>query len=80
MSLENFEKENQLFKNEMQKWLAEKKAGHFVVIKDAEVLGFYKNSSAAFSAGVKKYGIGEFFMARILPTDSTNISFLGLAI
>lgn len=80
MAEHNFEKENQVFKDQIQKWLTKKKAGKFVVINGSEVLGFYDDSSSAFTEGAKKFGLGQFFMSCVLPTDSTNITFLGVAI
>ena len=44
-------------------WLAEK-AGHYVVIKDSDVLGFYSNFETAYRAGAATYGISTDFLVK----------------
>ena len=73
-----FEQENELYKQNLQKWLTEGLAGQFVVIKGADIVGIFPNGSDAFQAGITAYGLDNFFMNQILPTDAVNIVLVGL--
>jgi len=44
-------------------WLAHK-TGHYVVIKDNRVVGFYPNFEAAYRAGVATYGLNTDFLVK----------------
>ena len=48
-----------------QEWIAQK-AGQYVVIKDARVLGFYPDFEAAYRAGAAAYGIETDFLVKQL--------------
>jgi len=79
-AIKKFDTEHRIFKKNREMWLTEGLAGQYVVIHDEEILGFYKNPSEAFASGIQKFGVDNFFMSSILPNDSTNISFFGLAV
>lgn len=44
-------------------WLVHE-AGHYVVIKDSGLLGFYPNFEAAYRAGAAAYGIDTDFLVK----------------
>lgn len=44
-------------------WLAHR-TGHYVVIKDSRVLGFYPNFEAAYRAGAASYGLNRDFLVK----------------
>jgi hypothetical protein len=75
-----FKVEREVYKVNLQMWLTEGLAGHFVVIKGDEIIGTFSSADSAFLAGVEKCGENNFFMSSILPTDATNVSFIGLAV
>ena len=75
-----FQKEQEIFNSNLNTWLKEKNFGKFVVIKEDQILGIFDDGDAAFTAGGMKYGIGNFFMKKIVPNDSVNVTFMGLVV
>lgn len=51
------------FSQHKVEWLAHK-TGHYVVIKDSGVLGFYPNFEAAYRAGAATYGLSTDFLVK----------------
>ena len=78
--MRKFEKESKIFESSLPVWLEEGRAGLFVVIKDDNVIGFFQDPNTAFKKGIELFGIGQFFMAQVMPADSVNVSFFGLAV
>ncbi len=69
------EKELKKFE-EMKSELREQNAqGGFVVIKDEEILGVWRNRQDAISKGIKKYGNVSFLVKNIEDTDITTNTF-----
>ena len=51
------------------------RSGQFVVIHEAEVLGFYPSYEKALSAGYERFGVAPFFVKLVgSPTDAHHIS------
>ena len=75
-----FKTEHETYKANLQMWLTEGLAGHYVVIRATEVLGTFASADEAFKAGFEKFGENNFFLSSIVPSDATNVSFLGLAV
>lgn len=46
-----------------EQWLAQK-TGHYVVIKDGGVLGFYPNFETAYRAGATTFGLSTDFLVK----------------
>ena len=44
-------------------WLAQR-TGHYVVIKNREILGFYPDFEAAYRAGASTYGLDTDFLVK----------------
>ena len=55
--------ELEYFAQHKAEWLAHK-TGHYVVIKDGGVLGFYPNFEAAYRAGAATYGLHTDFLVK----------------
>jgi len=51
--------------------------GECVLIKDSEVIGFFKSPSEAFDKGTGLFGLQPFFIREISPKDVVNVSFYG---
>lgn len=63
-----------------QSELVDKYDGKFIVIADQEVFGAYDDLDAAFDAGNRKYGPGNFFLHQVgdgKDNYSTTISRVG---
>jgi hypothetical protein len=69
-------KENEVFNSSLEEW-RKTHMGQFVLIKGQEVIGFYDSLSEAFSDGMKRYGLEDFFIQQIIPRDTVNVSFVG---
>jgi hypothetical protein len=55
--------ELEYFAQHKAEWL-EHKTGHYVVIKDSGLLGFYPNFEAAYRAGAANYGLDMDFLVK----------------
>jgi len=75
-----FQTEQNTYNSNLEKWIADGKMGQYVLIKGTEVVGIFKDSRDAFSTGLSRFGLNKFFMSSIMPTDTTNITFMGVAI
>jgi hypothetical protein len=51
--------------------------GSYVLIKDREVIGFFDSLDAATKEGFERYGLADFFISRIDPTEVVHVTFLG---
>ncbi len=70
------EREREVFSSNVELWKIER-AGKFVVIHGAEVLGFFESLDSAFTAGVESFGSEYFLVKQILPDEMVNVSFMG---
>ena len=68
--------ERKIFDEHIQEW-QDTKLGKFVLIKGENIIGFYDNLQDVFEDGVKRFGLEDFFIEQILPSESVNISFIG---
>ena len=51
--------------------------GEVVLIKDGEVLGFFRTLEQAFKEGTERFGLEPFFVKQVVPRDVVNISLVG---
>jgi len=69
-------KETKVYNARLEEW-RKTNMGQFVLIKGESVIGFYDSLTDAFSAGIKRFGLDDFFIKQIIPRDAVNVSFLG---
>lgn len=67
--------EQKTFDRHIHEWRSSE-MGKFVLIKDTKVISFYNSLTAAFEEGIRRFGMDDFFIDQILPSDPVNISFL----
>ena len=70
MALEN---ELKYYEEHKAEFLKEHES-HFVVIKEADVLGFFPNEATAFEMGFKKYGNEPFLIKQVKKEEVVNTS------
>ena len=80
MAISSLQEEQNTYDQYLSQWILEGRTDLFVLIKGTNIEGFYKSSSEAFSIGIENFGLNQFFMTRIMPLDSINITFMGKAI
>ncbi|MBI3448588.1 MAG: hypothetical protein HY049_06710 [Acidobacteria bacterium] len=51
--------------------------GEFVLIKGSDVVGFFSSLEEAFDRGTFLHGLEPFFIQRIAPQETVNVSFHG---
>jgi hypothetical protein len=67
--------ETALYEANKAEWLKSHR-DEFVVIKDNELLGFFTDFHAAYTAGVRKYGISvDFLVKRVVPQEPVFVVF-----
>jgi hypothetical protein len=69
-------KEFEVYQNNLEAW-RQSEMGKFVLIKNADVIGFFATLEEAMKKGFEMYGTQDFFVKQILPSDSVHISFFG---
>ena len=70
------EQERKVFLKHLEEW-RQTHLGEFVLIKGTKVIGFFSSLGEAFDKGSACYGLEPFFIQRIVPEDTVNVSFLG---
>lgn len=75
-SIADLATERQAFERNLEAWRPNH-AGEFVLIKGANVIGFYKSLDEATSEGFKRFKLDDFFVARIDPPGVVHVTFLG---
>lgn len=70
------DRETSIYQIHIDEW-RKSHLSEFVLIKGHEVIGFFSSLNEAFSLGTKRFGLDEFFVKQITPTDSVNVSLLG---
>lgn len=70
------DRETGIYKSHIEEWL-KSHPGQFVLIKGDDVLGFFSSLNEAFALGTKQFGLDEFFIKQITPTDNVNVSLFG---
>jgi hypothetical protein len=73
---ETLASERSVFEQHLEEWRADK-VGQFVLIKGAEVIGFYPTVGEATTDGFRRFGLEDFFVDQIRPNTITNVTFLG---
>jgi hypothetical protein len=68
--------ERKTYEANLPGWRAEH-LGSFVLIKDQEVVGFFDSLDAATREGFRRFGLEDFFVSRIDPSELVNVTFLG---
>lgn len=68
--------EHTIFEANLDEW-RKSYIGSFVLIKGNEVLGFFSTLNEAFSEGLHRFGLENFFVKQITPRDNVNVSLLG---
>ncbi len=68
--------ERQIFEQHLPAWRSQY-LGKYVLIKGQEVVGFYDSLDSATKEGFKRFGLDDFFVTRIDPTEVVNVTFLG---
>lgn len=74
--MSQLERETKCFEAHIEEW-RKSHLGSFVVIKDEEIVGFFPTLEIAFDTGSARFGLQDFFVKQILPTDAVNVSFFG---
>lgn len=72
---EKLQTERQVFEAHINEWRAAR-IGKFVLIKDNNVIGFFDSLEVAFRDGSNRFGLEDFFIEQILPSQSVNVSFV----
>lgn len=73
------DKETNTYKAHIDEWRQSHPA-EFVLIKGDDVIGFFPSLNEAFSLGTKRFGLDEFLVKQITPTDNVNVSLFGRAL
>lgn len=73
------DKETSIYKTNIDEWRKTHQS-EFVLIKDDDIIGFFPSLNEAFSLGTKRFGLEEFFVKQITPTDNVNVSLFGRAL
>lgn len=68
--------ETNIYKAHLEEW-RKTHLSEFVLIKNQEVIGFYSSLGEAFSFGTMRFGLDDFFIKQITPTDNVNVSLFG---
>lgn len=68
--------EKKVFDEKIEEWRTDH-LGEFVLIKDGKVVGFFLDLQDASNKGFDLFGLDDFFIERIHPPESVNVSFLG---
>jgi predicted acetyltransferase len=68
--------EVQVFHAHLEEW-RHSHLGEFVLIKGGNIVGFFPSLEQAFTEGTHRFGLAEFFVKRITPGDTVNVSLLG---
>ena len=71
----NLEQEQAAFDRQLDDLLKEHR-GEFVLFKEGRAVGFFKDNTSAYAAGLDQFGIGSIFLvAPVLPPSRQPISF-----
>jgi len=70
------QREGEVFAAHLDEW-RQHHLGEVVLIKGADVIGFYGTLDEAFADGLRRFGLDEFFVKQIIPRDAVNISLYG---
>ena len=70
------DKETSVYKAHIDEW-RKSHLSEYVLIKGEVVIGFFPSLNEAFSLGTQRFGLDEFFVKQITPTDSVNVSLFG---
>jgi hypothetical protein len=70
------EQESTLFESKLEEW-RKLYTGSFVLIKGDQLVGVFPTLSEAFSEGLNRFGLENFFVKQITPRNNVNVSLLG---
>ena len=73
---EPLKREKEVFDSQVENWRTEH-LGTWVLIKDGEVIGFYPTLQKASAEGLARFGLQDFYIQQIRPSETINITFLG---
>lgn len=73
---EPLSRELSVFEARLEEWRKDH-LGAFVLIKGEDVIGFYGSLDEAFAEGTRRFGLEDFFIKQIAPSDSVNVTFFG---
>jgi hypothetical protein len=76
MSQPELSREGAVFEARLEEW-RKTHLGEHVLIKDADVVGFYPSLDAAFAEGTRRFGLEPFFVKQVQPRDVVNVSLFG---
>lgn len=69
-------REAEIFDRHVDEW-RRTHLGKFVLIKGADIIGFFASLDAAFRAGTEQFGLEPFFVKQIVPADAVNVTMYG---
>ncbi len=69
-------REKEVFDAHVGEWAADH-MGEWVLIKGGDLIGFYRSLEQASREGLQRFGLEDFFVQQIRPTDNVNVTFLG---
>lgn len=68
--------ERKIFDEGINEWRTSR-LGKYVLIKGENIIEFYNSLDEAFNEGSNRFGMDDFFIEQILPSNAVNISFVG---
>lgn len=72
MTGEPLAEESGTYEANVERW-AEEHAGEFVLIRGAEVVGFFETNEKALTEGCKRFGISPFFVKQVTPRGQARL-------